>query len=350
MSEARSTGEECPYCEPPYAEFTDDHIFPQFLGGRKTIRVCKKCNNSFGHSFEGRASQQLKRLQVFISHFGLDLTRNPAVWPSALVIDDVTYDLMSGPEGTQYRLSNPIVRRDREGRVVGGKVRSRSEANKLAKGIIESGIAKNVEIVPEDSQTLEDVKLDIAGSFDENIFRFSTKLAASVAVASGFQQVISRSEIPGFLHGTAKWSTSIAFCDVEPLRKMKPPLAHTVYLEMGESSYALVLIFGFKKIFVPLPASPVARGILASLDPLTGAELIEDVERIGPRKVPDFVAENFARAQIQGMLNVLAEDAVARGARKKPDLVIGALDMGPPLPTWWMTSTVRYMFPMPPFK
>ena len=350
MSESRSIGEECPYCEPPYTEFTDDHIFPQFLGGRKTIRVCKKCNNSFGHSFEGRASQQLKRLQVFISHFGLDLARNPAVWPSALAIDDVKYDVMSGPEGTQYRLSSPIIRRDSEGRVVGGKARSQSEGNKLAKGLIESGRAKNVEIVPANSPTLEDVKLDITGSFDENIFRFSTKLAAAVAVASGYQQVISRSEIPGYLHGTAKWPTSIAFCDVETLRRMKPPLAHTVYLEMGEASYALVLIFGFKKIFVPLPASPMPRGILASLDPLTGAESFEDVEPIGPRKIPDFIREEFARAHIQGMLDVLAEDAVARGAKKRPDLFIGALDMGTPVPAWWMNSTARYMFRKPPFK
>lgn len=350
MSDVSGTDEECPYCEPPFTEFTDDHIFPQFLGGRKTIRVCKKCNNSFGHSFEGRASQQLKRLQVFISNFGLDLTRNPAVWPAALVIDDVTYDLMPGPAGTQYRLSKPIVRRDGEGRVVGGKARSRSEANKLAKGLIESGRAKRIEIVPEDSSSLEDVKLNIASSFDDNIFRLATKLAAAVAVASGYQQVISRSEIPQYLHGTGKWPTCVAYCDVEPLRKLKPPLAHTVYLEMGEASYSLVLIFGYMKIFVPLPASSVPRGILASLDPLTGEESIGDVDPIGPRTVATFIREESIRAHLKGMLAVLTEDAVTRGAMRKPDLTIGDLDLGPPVPAWWMNSTARYMFPKFPFK
>ncbi len=49
----------CPYSQPTYTEFTDDHIFPQYLGGRRTIRVCKQCNNVFGHTFEGRASRQL---------------------------------------------------------------------------------------------------------------------------------------------------------------------------------------------------------------------------------------------------------------------------------------------------
>jgi hypothetical protein len=55
----------------------------------------------FGHTFEGRASKQLKRLQVFISHFGLDLTKTLATWPAALVIDGDTYDLASGPNGAQ---------------------------------------------------------------------------------------------------------------------------------------------------------------------------------------------------------------------------------------------------------
>src|SRR5260370_31617139 len=101
MDGTADRNERCPYSDPPYAAFTDDHIFPQFLGGRRTIRVCKQCNDVFGHTFEGRASRQLKRLQVFISHFGLDLTRTPASWPAAIVIDGATYDLQSGPECAQ---------------------------------------------------------------------------------------------------------------------------------------------------------------------------------------------------------------------------------------------------------
>lgn len=350
MIAAQTNNEECPYCNSPCAGFTDDHIFPQFMGGRRTIRVCKDCNNSFGHSFEARASAQIKRLQVFISHFGLDLTRNTAVWPSALVIDDATYDLFPGPEGVQYRLSKPIVRRDPEGHVVGGKARSISEANKLAKGIIASGRVKKVEISPGDDPIFEDIRLDVDCSFDDDLFRFATKLAASVAVASGYQRIISASEIPQYLHGKAKWPTSVAFCDADPLRSLRPPLAHTVYLEMGELSYALVLIFGYKKIYVPLPASSERRGIVGSLDPITGEELFRDVNPIGSRTVPELVQEKFAREHYQGMLNVLSEDAVTCGAKKKPELFIGALDMGKPVPDWWTNSTIRYMFPKPPFR
>ncbi|HEY5522395.1 MAG TPA: hypothetical protein VIK21_04330, partial [Desulfuromonadaceae bacterium] len=63
----------------------------------------------------------------------------------------------------------------------------RSEANKLAKGLLESGTAKRVEIAPEESPVFEDIKLDFDWSFSDDIYRFSTKLAAAVAVASGYQ-------------------------------------------------------------------------------------------------------------------------------------------------------------------
>ena len=272
MTPEQISDEQCPYCQPPYAQFTDDHIFPQFLGGRRAIRVCKECNSTFGHSFEGRASQQLKRLQVFISHFGLDLSRNPAMWPSALVIEDEKYDLLSGPDGAQYRLSKPIFRRNSEGHVIGWKARSKSEVKKIAKGMIESGSAKTAEIFETVNPVLEDIKLNLDSSFNDDIFRFSTKLSAAVVVASGYRELIAGSEIPSYLHGKTSWPTCPAFCDVELLNKMKPPLAHTVYVELGQASYAIVLIFGYKRVFVPLPNSPIGRGILASLDPITGEE------------------------------------------------------------------------------
>src|SRR5439155_1178377 len=41
----------CPYCAERPAD-SDDHVFPQFLGGKATILACTTCNNTFGHSFE----------------------------------------------------------------------------------------------------------------------------------------------------------------------------------------------------------------------------------------------------------------------------------------------------------
>jgi hypothetical protein len=57
------------------------------------------------------------------------------------------------------------------------------------------------------------------------------------------------------------------------------PLAHTVYIEMGEKSYGIVLIFGYQKIFVPLP-SAVER--MPSLHlPLRGCPPGRDINQLG---------------------------------------------------------------------
>jgi hypothetical protein len=158
--------DECPYCAPPFGQFTDDHVFPHFLGGRATIRVCRTCNSSFGHSFEGESSKQMNQLQVFVSHFGLDLTRNPAVWPSALTVGDSVYNLKTGPTGTQYELANPIIRRDESGKIVGYQPRSRKEGEVIARSLIKKGKAKRVEMNEVPGQAIEGVKLGVNLSFN----------------------------------------------------------------------------------------------------------------------------------------------------------------------------------------
>ena len=131
--------------------------FPSSSGDAERLSLYK-CNNTFGHTFEGEASKQLARIQVSISHFGLDLTRNPAVWPSALVTDGMQLDLTSGPDGAQYHLSKPVIHRDEEGNVTSYKARSKSEGNRIAKGLIDSGKAKRVEMSPDESRDLENIK------------------------------------------------------------------------------------------------------------------------------------------------------------------------------------------------
>ncbi len=335
--------ESCPYSHSPYGEFTDDHIFPQFLGGRRTVRICRNCNSTFGHSFEGRASRQLKRLQVFISHFGFDLSKNPAIWPSALVIADQTYDLMSGSDGTQYQLAKPTILRDKDGRIIGGKARSRREAKNIADAIVASSKTKEIEISPAPHEVLEDITLTAPFSLDDDLYRFATKLAAAVVIASGRQQLISSSGIPAYLHGQGSWPASPAYCDVRAVRDLRPPLSHTVYVELGQHSYAIVLIFGYMKLFVPMPPSATALGLLATLDPITGEEAFMDVSPIGPRNVPALIGRDIAFSHLTEMSKSLTEEAVSRGAKRKPDLTIVDSDLGQPRPCQWTDSTLRFM-------
>src|SRR5258706_1688996 len=73
---------QCPYCE-KRACSSDDHVFSQFLGGTATIRSCKCCNDTFGHSFEGPLSHDLAPLIVMLRRCGLRSPRR-VVWRRAI--------------------------------------------------------------------------------------------------------------------------------------------------------------------------------------------------------------------------------------------------------------------------
>jgi hypothetical protein len=337
--------ETCPYSPPPYEKFTDDHIFPQFLGGRRTVRVCKQCNDRFGHNFEGPASRQIKRLQVFISHFGLDLTRTPATWPAAVVIGDDTYDLRPGPEGAQYFLSKPSFTKDAEGNLIGGKARSVSEAKQITAGLIKSGKAKEIEIFTGPDKPIDDVSLAGSFSFGDDLYRTGTKMTANVLIAFERAPVVTESGIPSYLHGQGNWLTTPAYCDVGPIRDLRSPLSHTIYVELGKISYGIVLIFGFQKIFVPLPSASQSEAFLGSLDPMTGDERFDAVRPIGPRSVPALIQEHEAMAHFQDMSDALTREAVQQGAKHPPNFQTKDLDLGTPLDPSWTSSTIRFMYP-----
>ncbi|HEY4365125.1 MAG TPA: HNH endonuclease [Bryobacteraceae bacterium] len=335
----------CPYSAPPYGAFSDDHIFPLFLGGRKTVRICKPCNDVFGHSFEGRCSNQLKRLQVFISHFGLDLTRTGATWPAALTIGDDTYDLRPGPDGAQYFLSKPTFIKDAKGNIIGGKARSVSEVKRITGGLIKAGKAKEVEIFTSQDRPIDDVTLTGAFSFNPDLYRTATKMVANALVAFDRLDIIAESDISAYLHGSADRPTSLAYCDVTPIRDLRPGLAHTIYVELGEISYGIVLIFGFQKLFVPLSSVSKSEAFLASLDPLTGDEQFSPVSPIGPRSVPALIQHHEAMSHVQEMNEALAREAVQRRAKHPPQLQTKDLDLGTPVDPAWTSGTIRYMFP-----
>ena len=327
-------GEMCPYSDPPYGQFTDDHVFPEFLGGRKTIRVCKDCNDKFGHSFEGNSSKQLKRLQVFVSHFGLDLSRNAATWPSAIEIDGILYDLKSGPDGTQYELSRPLIRRDEAGRIIGGTARSRAEAEQVAASLLRKGKAKEVGIEESRGTDLRDVKLCVDLSYNEDLYRFSAKLVGNMTVLMGRARDLKCSGIAEFLHGGIERLARIAVCDTSPIRALRPGLSHTVYIEFSPLlSQAIVILFGAMQLYVPLPCGEKGA-YLGFLDPVSGEESFQEVKFLGITPAPTLYTEADARAQINYTNRELAKEARARGAKRPPDLTVTSVDLGAPTLKW----------------
>ena len=64
----------CPYCL-VHPQDSDDHVFPDFLGGTRKVQSCTKCNNDFGGRFEGPVSQDLAPVIVFRSFSGYEHKR-----------------------------------------------------------------------------------------------------------------------------------------------------------------------------------------------------------------------------------------------------------------------------------
>jgi hypothetical protein len=50
VSEANKGGD-CAYCHHFFKKLTKEHVIPKMFGGTYTIKSCRRCNQSRGHSF-----------------------------------------------------------------------------------------------------------------------------------------------------------------------------------------------------------------------------------------------------------------------------------------------------------
>src|ERR1017187_7343568 len=116
----------CPYCADSVAD-TDDHVFPQFLGGLRTIPACGPCNSTFGHTFEGAVAKMLEPAYVQLAKLGVPLPERERWWKRAHEVDGVKVDLGVGPEGIKARSSHPIIETDENGEITGAYFESEHE-------------------------------------------------------------------------------------------------------------------------------------------------------------------------------------------------------------------------------
>src|ERR1035438_4810923 len=94
----------CPYCTESVAN-TDDHVFPQFLGGSRKIPACGPCNHMFGHTFEAAVARMLEPAYVQLAKLGVPLPERERWWNRAYEVDGVKVDLGVGSAGIKARSS-----------------------------------------------------------------------------------------------------------------------------------------------------------------------------------------------------------------------------------------------------
>lgn len=282
------TSDVCPYCLGRPRD-SDDHVFPQFLGGTKTVRACKPCNHGFGHRFEGPVSSDLAPVVVVLSFSGY---KHPRVvvyqraWTDAET--GIEYDLDS--ERQSYPSKPHLIKK--EGKVKGIVARSLREARRIAKFLIAKGQAKGY---IEKRETQEGLRPPLR-NIEIHIGKELRQLAVKMCVAVG--QVI----VPGipllddrcrrFLLAESPTSSPVRQDDsyYPGLDSLRPPLAHAVYLEADPAvhkCFGVVQFFGGAfQMYVPL-SDEYSGPEFAALGTLDVVSRKEEFGQIMPLRIPE---------------------------------------------------------------
>ena len=65
--------------------YSDDHIFMDAIGGRKTVRVCKPCNDRCGGTFEARnLKETIIRFSILLAKADVPVAKKGLKWKNAV--------------------------------------------------------------------------------------------------------------------------------------------------------------------------------------------------------------------------------------------------------------------------
>lgn len=313
---------------------TDDHIFPQFLGGRRTIKACKSCNDVFGHTFEGASAKQLGAFHVYISSWGLPLRSAEPVWKSAHACDGRIYDFEVGPTSAKPTLAHPIIERDDKGRIIAGEFPSLIQAQKFADSLIRKKKAKEVGLENVAPRPIDTKGLEIELSINPNLQRMALKMSVACAQAAGWLpasgcpnhvRAFLASSSPPYIGGP----TGVAYADWSWLSSYRKPLGHVIYVHRRKQELvACVQFFGTFQVFCRLGTADPTENVAAfvgTLDPVTGEETFSERQPWLLSDPPDMVPQTVAVAFIHECCQSLKRQARERGATGIPDTALSVV-------------------------
>jgi hypothetical protein len=285
----------CPYCLSRVA-VTREHIFPQFLGGAKTITACAECNNDlFGLRTEGVIAKQLAPLIVHLSQCGLKPQKNQA-WKRAFsrVLDEVEiwYDLKS--DGTCAR-SEMSVKKDENGNVTTLYLHKKDSAKQ--KRTLESAYPGTRYGFFEETEMVNPPKrLEIQPPLSTELQRLSIKMCVALAAHFNISDKSVCFPVRQFLLDAEPFRPRV-FNNLpqnEKLEALRNGFKHSVYVEgnpVTSKCYGIVEYFGFIQIFVQLHQKYVGPqfSVFGALDLVSRIETFKNCEPISiaqPEKRP----------------------------------------------------------------
>jgi hypothetical protein len=294
-----SDPEVCPYCQrrPTGAGqdvYSDDHIFPESMGGKKTIRAGKSCNDKFGHTFEAQnVEETIIPLSMMLGRAGVPIALQNVKWKNAIKTPDgQVYNLSLTGKGLQPESAKPLVKRDPDDpKLLQVTINDDPESRRHLKQF------SNPKKFVLQSRTHSKPALIAGSSFKVNLDRTVGLTALKMAFASA--TLVFPDEIANFKDARLDLA-EVEQCSA-PMRSLvidnrthklldaaRPALCHAIYIEEHDGIiHGVVQFFGAFQCYIKL-SDIVSRsydsGLLATLDPTTGAEVFRELPRLGISK------------------------------------------------------------------
>jgi len=275
-----ANSQSCPYCR-IRPRSSEDHVFPEFLGGKSTIRACKPCNDLFGHAFEGPVSNDFAPMVVMLRKGGLRPPRR-AVWRRAVKRDGVDYDFDSD---LNLSRSSPSIERDEKGSIKRAAFAGLQAAKSFIRG--QEAIGKKLKLIPQTIKDIDMPRLEFRLNIGAEVRRLAIKIAIAAADRMGFSDGLIDEGTKEFLLGTADNTGRVRmdWTKHDELEKLRPPLSHFAFVKgngQTHRSYAILQFYGILQLYAVLNDTAFAGNdfaIIAVLDPVQGyAERFEQAD------------------------------------------------------------------------
>ncbi|MFY9949174.1 MAG: HNH endonuclease [Candidatus Sulfotelmatobacter sp.] len=334
----------CPYCgrRPTGVGtdvYSDDHVFMDAIGGKKTVRACKRCNDHFGGTFE---AQNLKdtiiRISILLAQAGVAIAKKGLKWKNAVSTPEgLLYNLVLTTDGVQIESAKPFVERDPgDPKILHVTVNNDAESRKLLKQFVNpKKFALQGQTPGKPARTQE-------SSFNLDLNKMVGLTALKMAVAAS--TLAFPDEVQSFSDARIDLTDGDESSRVKSvvfdhrihssLDASHDPLCHVIYLEEHEGTlHGVVQFFGSFQAYITLSNSvsrSYERGLLATLDPTTGQENFRVIPRLGIKKwrgnetadqlspIKKFNAcarQVGAKSDVLNVSSVTSEDGVERKAK-----------------------------------
>lgn len=294
----------CPYCNFADAD-SKEHIFPQFLGGKSTILACKKCNNEFGHTFEGAVNKNLNGIASILAFCGLKLP-NDRIWKNAFTTNEGR-SLDFYTSNGRLRPSK-LTRMERaDGFTMWGTEKATLAAARDYKKKFPDA---KIKITPTSEKFFPPKEFQVSFDFKSDLKRLCIKMCLALIAHFRPELSVADDSTLAMLLGNQinVDCVRIAYLVYKPLCSMRTPLSHSIYVQGTKKGvYGVVQLFGFFQLYVVINRNYSAApfSFFANLSPPDWTETIKEVEFFRLAEAPTSLMTGQLEFRKRAMLDSL---------------------------------------------